>query len=167
MTDTFDTIFDDDVDTLKGRYLTFMIDKEMFGIEIRFVTEIIGLQAITEMPEMPEYIKGIINLRGRIVPLMDVRLRFGKSPKDYDDRTCVIVIDFNGVSIGFIVDSVSEVLTISDADISERPVLGGGDSRGYVKNIGKVTGHVVLLLDCGKLLSSEELGDIGSVISDI
>lgn len=151
-------------DTLHNRFLTFMIDKETFGIEIRYVMEIIGIQAITEMPEMPDYIKGIINLRGRIIPVMDVRLRFRKAPRDYDDRTCVIVTDFDGVWVGLVVDSVSEVLTIDDGEIAERPELSGGDSRGYVRNIGKKDGSVILLLDCGKLISGEELQGLGDIV---
>lgn len=149
-----------DENTLKNRFLTFIIDKEMFGIEIRYVMEIIGIQAITEVPEMPDYIKGVINLRGRIIPVMDIRLRFRKNPREYDDRTCVIVTDFNGIWVGLIVDSVSEVLTINDAEISERPEISSGSSRGYVRNIGKIDGEVILLLDCGKLLSSDELEDV-------
>ena len=164
MEDLFGNISESSEDTLKGRYLTFMIDKETFGIEIRFVMEIIGIQAITEMPEMPEYIKGIINLRGRIIAVMDVRLRFGKSTRDYDDRTCVIVIDFSGISIGLIVDSVSEVLSISDENISERPNISNGESRGFVKNIGKLGSAVILLLDCGKLLSINEFEEIKDAI---
>lgn len=149
-----------DTDTLKNRFLTFIIDKEMFGIEIRYVMEIIGIQAITEIPEMPDYIKGIINLRGRIIPVMDVRLRFRKNAKEYDDRTCVIVTDFNGIWVGLIVDSVSEVLTIDEADISDRPEISNTNCRGYVRNIGKRDGEVILLLDCGKLLTSSELEDV-------
>jgi purine-binding chemotaxis protein CheW len=148
-------------DTQKGRYLTFIIDKETFGIEISYVMEIVGIQAITEMPEMPDYIKGIINLRGRIIPVMDVRIRFGKPIKEYDDRTCVIVIDFNGTSIGLVVDLVTEVLIIPDEEISDRPSLGTSDSRGYVKNIGKVNNMVILLVDCEKLLNAEEFNEIG------
>jgi purine-binding chemotaxis protein CheW len=144
-------------DTQKGRFLTFLIGKEMYGIEIRFVTEIIGIQAITGMPEMPDYVKGIINLRGKIIPVMDVRLRFRKQPREYDDRTCVIVIDFNGVSIGLIVDSVSEVLTIPEQDIAELPSINTNLNNGYVKNIGKVGANVILLIDCEKLISSDEL----------
>ena len=144
-------------DTLKGRFLTFLISKEVYGIEIRFVTEIVSMQAITEMPEMPHYIKGIINLRGIIIPVMDVRLRFGKEPRDYDDRTCVIVIDFNGVSIGLIVDSVSEVLTIPEQDIAQLPGIHMGQSNRFVKSIGKVNANVILLIDCQKLLTGEDL----------
>jgi len=144
-------------DTQKGRYLTFLIGKETYGIEIKYVTEIIGIQAITEMPEMPDYLKGIINLRGKIIPVMDVRLRFGKQPRDYDDRTCVIVVDLNGIYIGLIVDSVSEVLTVPEQDIAELPGLSAGQSGGYIKSIGKIETNVILLIDCEKLLSASEL----------
>ena len=87
-------------DAQKGRFQDFLVGNESFGIEIRYVTEIIGIQSITEMPDMPNFVKGIINLRGRIIPLIDVRLRFGKEPKAYDDRTCVIVVGVNGFSYG-------------------------------------------------------------------
>lgn len=151
-------------DTQKGRFLSFIIGKETYGIEIKYVTEIIGIQAITEMPEMPDYVKGIINLRGVIIPLMDVRLRFSKQPRDYDDRTCVIVIDFNGVSIGLIVDSVSEVITIAEDDIAPLPGLSTGLGNRYVKNIGKIGSDVVLIIDCEKFLSDDELEDISAIL---
>ncbi|MPN39787.1 Chemotaxis protein CheW [bioreactor metagenome] len=109
------------------------------------------------MLEMPDYVKGIINLRGKIIPVMDIRLRFGKPEKDYNDKTCVIVIDLGEVSIGVIVDSVSEVLTIPDEDIVERPGISSRASRGYINNIGKIGEKVVLLIDCDKLLNEEEL----------
>lgn len=159
-----DGVEESDEDTLKGRYLTFLIDKETFGVEIRYVMEIVGIQAITEMPEMPEYIKGIINLRGKIIPVMDIRLRFGRLPREYDDRTCVIVIDFKSTSIGFIVDSVSEVLTIQEEDITDRPIFSAGDSRGYISKIGKAANTVILLLDCGQLLNTEEFVTISNIL---
>lgn len=140
-----------DEDTLKNRFLTFMIDKETYGIEIRHVMEIIGIQDVIEMPEMPDYIKGIINLRGKIIPVLDVRLRFKKKSRNYDDRTCIIVIDFNDVWTGLVVDSVSEVLIIDDIIIS--PNISGNKNQGFVPNIGKRDGSVVLLIDCGKLLN--------------
>jgi len=151
-------------DTQKGRYLTFLIGDEVYGIEIRYVMEIIGIQAITELPEMPEYIKGIINLRGNIIPLLDVRLRFGKEPRKYDDRTCVIVIDVLDVRIGLIVDSVSEVITIPDEDISELPKMGLGPGSRYLKNVGKVGDDVKLLIDCEKLLTERELTDLNNAL---
>ena len=101
-------------DTQKGKYLIFSLGNEFYGIEIKYVTEIIGVQPITEIPELPDYIKGIINLRGKIIPVMDVRIRFKKSPMEYNDRTCVIVIDVKDTSVGLIVDSVSEVLSIEE-----------------------------------------------------
>jgi purine-binding chemotaxis protein CheW len=149
-------IREDTEDTLKGRYLTFLIDREVFGIEIRYVTEIVGIQAITEMPEMPVYMKGIINLRGRIIPVMDVRLRFGKEARAYDDRTCVIVTEYNRISVGFIVDSVSEVLSIPEEEINARPSLGADGSGSFINMIGKAGSAVILLIDCGKLLADGE-----------
>lgn len=150
-------------DTQKGRFLTFIIGKETYGIEIKYVTEIIGIQAITEMPEMPDYIRGIINLRGKIIPVMDIRLRFKKDPRGYDDRTCVIVVDFNGISMGFIVDSVSEVLTIPDQNIAELPNMSSGIGNGFVKNIGKIENSVIMLLNYEKLITADELENLGEM----
>jgi purine-binding chemotaxis protein CheW len=147
-------------DTQKGRFLTFSLGDESYGIEINYVTEIIGIQPITEIPELPGYIKGIINLRGKIIPVMDVRLRFKKEPKEYNDRTCVIVIDIKDVSIGLIVDSVSEVLTIQDEDIVESPKINKDFNNRYIKGIGKIGNDVKLLLDCEKLLTENELEDL-------
>jgi len=146
-------------DTQKGRFLTFPLGEESYGIEIRYVTEIIGMQPITEVPELPDYIQGIINLRGKIIPVMDARIRFKKPFKDYNDRTCVIVIDINDVSIGFIVDSVSEVLSISDEDIVPPPTIQRASHK-YIKGIGKTAGEVKLLLDCQKLLNEDELCEL-------
>lgn len=151
-------------DTQKGRFLTFSLGKESYGIEIKYVTEIIGIQPITKIPELPEYIKGIINLRGKIIPVMDVRLRFKKEPKEYNDRTCVIVIDIKDISIGLIVDSVSEVLTIPEQDIVEPPQMNKGFNNRYIKRIGKVENDVKLLLDCEKLLTEDELENLSEAL---
>jgi purine-binding chemotaxis protein CheW len=151
-------------DTQKGRYLTFALGKEAYGIEIEHVTEIIGIQAITELPELPEYIRGIINLRGKIIPVMDVRLRFKKEFREYNDRTCIIVIDISGISIGLIVDSVAEVLSIDDQDIVEPPKIKSGQQNRYIKNIGKSGNEVKLLLDCGKLLSESEKEELSDAL---
>lgn len=142
-------------DTQKDRYLTFQIHNEVYGIEIRYVTEIIGIQPITVVPELPEYMKGIINLRGKIIPVMDVRVRFKKPEIDYNDRTCVVVIDIGNVSIGLIVDNVSEVLSIPEAEIVAPPDIRNESNR-YIKGIGKVGSDVKLLLDCDKLLNEQE-----------
>lgn len=151
-------------DTQKDRYLTFSLGNESYGIEIKYVTEIIGIQTITEVPELPDYVKGIINLRGKIIPVMDVRTRFKKDQRAYNDRTCVIVVDIMNVTIGLIVDSVSEVLTILQQDVVEPPQMSGLRNK-YIKSIGKVGNDVKLLIDCGKLLSTDELNDLQETIN--
>lgn len=150
-------------DTQKGRYLTFALGKEVYGIEIICVIEIIGIQAITEIPELPEYVKGIINLRGKIIPVMDVRLRFKKEPVNYNDRTCIIVIDIRGTSVGLIVDTVSEVLTIEEENIVPPPVVKSGFQSRFVKGIGKSGNDVKLLLDCEKILNDTEVDELNEL----
>ncbi len=142
-------------DTLKGKHLIFYMGYEMYGIEIRHITEIIGVQPITEIPEMPQYVKGITNLRGKIVPVIDARLRFKKSAREYDGKTCIIIIDIKQISIGLIVDSVSEVLKLEDEDIAPAPTINKTDHK-FVKGIGKVGKSVILLLDCQNLLTDDE-----------
>jgi len=149
-------------DTQKGKFLTFCMGNEFYGIEIKYVTEIIGLQPITEIPEMPTYIKGIINLRGKIIPVMDVRLRFKKPFREYNDRTCIVVIDIREVSIGLIVDSVSEVISIPDEEIVAPPNMAKEGNR-YIKGIGKVGSDVKLLLDSDKLLNETDLETISDL----
>lgn len=144
-------------DTLRGRFLTFLIGSETYGIQIRYVTEIIGMQAFTEMPEMPDYVKGIINLRGKIIPLIDVRIRFKKEAREYDDRTCIIVIDLNGISMGLIVDSVSEVITIPVENIEELAEINAGQNNKYITKVGKIGETVILLLDSEKLISDDDM----------
>ena len=151
-------------DTQKGKFLTFSIGKESYGIEIKFVTEIIGIQDITEVPELPNYVKGIINLRGKIIPVIDVRLRFKKQLKEYNDRTCIVVIDIKEISVGLIVDNVAEVINIDDSNIVPPPDIKTGFHNRYVRGIGKVGNEVKLLLDCGKLLNDEELESLNTII---
>ena len=129
--------------------------KEYYGIEIQRVTEIIGVQPITEVPELPEYIKGIINLRGKIIPVMDVRIRFKKPFKEYNDRTCVVIIDLEEVSIGLIVDGVAEVAIIPETEIVSPPEMDQNSNR-FIKGIGKISTEVKLILDCYQLLNETE-----------
>jgi purine-binding chemotaxis protein CheW len=151
-------------DTQKGKFLTFVIGHEEFGIEIRFVTEIIGgIQMITEVPEVPNYVKGIINLRGKIIPVIDVNLRFKMEAKEYSDRTCIIVIDIDDLSVGLIVDNVAEVLSIADENIVPTPDGRAGFHHRYIKGIGKVGSAVKLLLDCDRLLSDEDMNAISEI----
>lgn len=162
MSDLLETKFDMEEDTQKDRYLTFLISNECFGIEIKYVTEIIGIQSITQVPEQPEFIRGIINLRGKIIPVMDVRLRFKKEMKEYNDRTCIIVVDIDNLPIGLIVDSVVEVITILENDIAEPPKVSNVNNR-YIKSIGKAGNDVKLLLDCEKLLSDNMLEELEEI----
>ncbi len=146
-------------DTQKDKFLIFLLGDGSYGIDIKYVIEIIGMEPITEVPQMPNFIRGVINLRGRIIPVMDVRLKFKKEEKDYDDRTCIIVVDINSISIGLIIDRVVEVLTIEETNISPAPTINGnGDNANkYIKGIGKVGNDVKLLIDCDKLLEEDEL----------
>lgn len=152
-------------DTQKGKFLTFIIGSESYGIEIKYVTEIIGIQPITQVPELPEYIRGIINLRGKIIPVMDVRLRFRKPSREYDDRTCVVVVDIEDITIGLIVDSVSEVLSIPDGEIVPPPDVNKAGNK-YIKGIGKAGNDVKLLLDCNKLLNEEEAENLSKNLTE-
>ena len=149
-------------DTQKGKFLTFSLGKEYYGIDIVYVTEIVGIQPITEVPELPEYIKGIINLRGKIIPVMDARLKFKKPPMDYSDRTCIIVVDIDEISIGLIVDDVCEVLNIPDEDIVPPPNINRAGKK-YIKSVGKSGSTVTLILDCEKLLDEDELESLSKI----
>lgn len=155
-----ETGYDLEEDTQKGKYLTFTVGSEVYGLEIQYITEIIGIQKITQMPELPEYMKGIINLRGKIIPVMDMRIRFKKAPREYNDRTCVIVVEIKGLSVGLIIDSVSEVISIPDQNIVKPPQINNEIGNRYIKGIGKVVNEVKLLIDCEKLFTSYELDDL-------
>jgi len=143
-------------DNLGDRYLTFQLDEEIYGIDLKYVKEIVGMQAITAIPDTPDYIRGIINLRGKIIPVMDVRLRFMKELKEYNERTCVIVVNVDDQSTGLIVDSVSEVISIPESDIVDPPEMGK-EGNNFIKGIGKVGNEVKLLLNCERLLSYKDM----------
>ncbi len=147
-------------DMQKDRYLTFILAEQIFGLEICFVTEIIGLQPITPLPEAPEYVRGVINLRGKIIPVLDVRLKFRMQPEPYNDRTCIIVVNIKDIPVGLIVDHVDEVLTIGREQITPPPEYGSGTQNRYISGIGKAGDHVHLLLDCEKLLREDEIAQL-------
>ena len=151
-----DTEFEEE-DSQLDKYLTFQIGKEVFGIEIKHVTEIVGIQVITEIPDMPEFIRGVINLRGRVIPIVDVRLRFHMPFRDYDDRTCVIVVTHDEHAVGLVVDTVNEVAVIPEQDRCPPPRAGGACSGRFVQAMGKVGDKVKILLDLQKLLDDEGL----------
>jgi purine-binding chemotaxis protein CheW len=147
-------------DTQEGKYLTFHMGDEDYGIEIRYVTEIIGIQRITEVPDMPCFIKGVINLRGKVIPVMDVRARFNLPPREYDERTCIVVVQMNTTSVGLVVDKVNEVADIPPENIEPPPRSTAGGSSEYIQGMGKMGDRVKILLNVGKLLYDSDLDQI-------
>lgn len=145
----------------EGKYLTFSLAGEEYGIGILKVKEIIGMMPITTVPRTPDFIKGVINLRGKVIPVVDLRLKFGMEKMAYTERTCIIVVEIKGavssVLIGIVVDSVSEVLNIKGTDIEDTPVFGTRVNTDYILGMAKVNGTVKILLDIDKVLSEEEL----------
>ena len=148
-------------DTREDQYLIFTIENESYGIPIRYITEIISIVEITQVPELPVYVKGIINLRGEIIPIMDARLRFKMKKKEYDNRTCIIVIEIEEVSFGLVVDDVREVENINGTDLAPPPYISGSEdyAYGFIEAIGKAKGGIRLLIDCRKLLYNNKLDD--------
>jgi purine-binding chemotaxis protein CheW len=144
----------------EGKYLTFTLGQEEYGIGILKVREIIGILEITSVPRTPEHIKGVINLRGKVIPVISLRSKFGFAEEGYTDRTCIIVVEILGntgsIPIGIIVDSVSEVLNISGEDIEPTPNLGSALNTDYILGLAKVKGQVKILLDIDRVLSADE-----------
>lgn len=139
----------------KGQYLIFAVDDEFFGMDINNVTEIISMELITIVPDLPVFIKGVINLRGKVIPVMDVRVRFQKEPKGYSDRTCIIVVEIDGTFMGLIIDEVLEVMTINEEEIMQPPRNGKEKesiTSRYIWGLVKIGEEVRLLIDGRKLL---------------
>ena len=155
---------DEETGTSKAKYLFFNLGDELYGINIMNVTEIIEMERITEIPDMPDYVKGVINLRGKVIPVMDLRLRFNMSEREYDDRTCIVVITDETASLGLIVDTVAEVHALAATDIEETPTFSGAARDHYVEGIGKVGDRVTVLIDARKVLQGEVLQAIQSQI---
>jgi purine-binding chemotaxis protein CheW len=144
----------------EGKYLTFSLADEEFGIGILKIKEIIGMIPITSVPQTPDFVKGVINLRGKVIPVIDLRLRFGVEEIDYTERTCIIVVEIERsrteILIGVVVDSVSEVLNIKDTDIEETPAFGAKVDTEYILGMAKMEGGVKILLDIDQVLSASE-----------
>lgn len=156
--ENFENLYDeDDEDTQKDKYLTFQLGEEEYGVDIRFVTEVVGLQEITSVPDMPEFIKGVINLRGKVIPVMDVRMRFNMEKRAYDDRTCVVVVDIDDTSVGLVVDEVQEVADIPESRIEPPPRVSKATRSRFIMGLGKMEDKVTILLDVRNLLYEEEL----------
>ncbi|MHB8910302.1 MAG: chemotaxis protein CheW [Syntrophales bacterium] len=144
----------------EGKYLTFTLAGEEYGIGILKVKEIIGIMAITTVPQTPSYMKGVINLRGKVIPIVDLRLKFDMEAIDYTEKTCIIVVEVASggqqVMIGILVDSVSEVLNIKGGDIEDTPNFGSHLNTDYILGMAKTGGKVKILLDIDRVLSSDE-----------
>ena len=145
----------------RNKYVTFKSGNEYFGLKIEYVNEIIVYQEITEIPESDDYIKGLINLRGKIIPVIDVRVRFKQEPLEYTDRTCIIIVNVNDIVVGLIVEKIAEVVEIKEEDILPPPsIVIGGDEKvqnKYVYAIGKVGDTVKLLVDPDRILKDEDI----------
>jgi purine-binding chemotaxis protein CheW len=144
----------------EGKYLTFSLGSEEYGLEILKVKEIIGVMNITSVPQTPQYVKGVINLRGKVIPVIDLRLKFGMAAREYSDRTCIIVTDIAGKAgkktvMGIVVDSVSEVLNIKGEEIEDTPTFGVKLETDYILGMAKVKGGVKILLDINKVLTTD------------
>lgn len=142
--------------SLGGKYLTFKLDNEEYGVEILKVREIMGLLDITKVPQTPGFVEGVINLRGKVIPVVDLRAKFGLPRAEYNDQTCIIVVDV-GMMTGIIVDTVSEVDDIPESNIEPPPQIGGAIDTGFILGMGKVKDEVKILLDIAKVLNSEDL----------
>ncbi len=145
----------------EGKYLTFTTAEEEYGIGILKIKEIIGMMTITTVPQTPGFVKGVINLRGKVIPVMDLRARFGMDTIDYTERTCIIVVEIEGnagtIQIGIVVDSVSEVLNIKGEDIEDTPTFGTRLNTDYILGMAKMEGGVKILLDIDRVLSEGEI----------
>jgi len=151
----------------EGKYLTFTLAEEEYGIGILKIKEIIGMMPITSVPQTPEFVKGVINLRGKVIPVIELRLRFGMGKIDYTERTCIIVVEIDSqagtVLIGIVVDSVSEVLNVKGDDIADTPTFGAKLNTEYILGMAKMEGGVKILLDIDQVLSAEELSGLEQV----
>ncbi|MBI9085932.1 MAG: purine-binding chemotaxis protein CheW [Desulfobacterales bacterium] len=144
----------------EGKYLTFTLDNEEYGISILKIKEIIGMMSITPVPRTPEFVKGVINLRGKVIPVVDLRLRFGMEAIDYTERTCIVVVEIAGqagtILMGCVVDSVSEVLNIKAEDVEDTPSFGARLDTSFILGMAKMEGGVKILLEIDRVLNTEE-----------
>ena len=151
-----------------GKYLTFVLGKESYGVAVLKIREIIRMQDITLVPQMPEYIKGVINLRGKIIPVVDLRIKFGLSKAETTERTCIVVVQValqgrSALAMGMVVDAVEEVINIGAADIEETPDFGAKLDTEYILGMAKIKGAVKTLLDIDKVVAAETIENLKQV----
>jgi purine-binding chemotaxis protein CheW len=152
-----------------GKYLIFRLGGEEFGARVLKVREIMGIQEVTPVPHTPVFVKGVINLRGKVIPVIDLRLKFGLPPEEYTARTCIIVVRTqlgeDQLLMGIVVDEVAEVLNLAASDIEETPDFGPGVETPYLLGMAKVKDRVKILLDIDQVLNSQELLGLNSLVS--
>jgi purine-binding chemotaxis protein CheW len=150
----------------EGKYLTFSMQNEEYGISILKIKEIIGMMPVTPVPQTPEYVKGVVNLRGKVIPVVDLRLRFDMEAIDYTERTCIIVVEIESMAglvlIGIVVDAVSEVLNIRGEDIEDTPAFGKGLDTNFILGMAKMEGGVKTLLDIDRVLNHDNLAPLAN-----
>ncbi len=151
----------EDDETGINKYLLYHLGDEIYGIDIAYVLEIVEMQRITEVPDMPSYFKGVFNLRGKVIPAMDLRIRFSMPEREYDDRTCIIVVQIGTSVVGFIVDTVSEVHDIRDENIEPPPGFKSDDKKGkYISGLAKIENNVRIIIDVQRIIEDEDLDSI-------
>jgi len=155
-------------DERAGKYLVFHLGREEFGIQVLKVREIMGVQDITAVPQTPAYVKGVINLRGKVIPVVDLRLKFGLPEAEYTQRTCIIVVqvegEAGGMLMGIVVDGVAEVLNLAPGDIEDTPDFGQGVATPYLLGMAKIKGKVKILLEINQVLTSSELHGLDALV---
>ena len=155
-------------DSRAGKYLVFQLGQEEFGIRVLKVREIMGVQDITAVPQTPAHVKGVINLRGKVIPVVDLRLKFGLPEVEYTQRTCIIVVqvqgDTNSTLMGIVVDGVAEVLNLVAGDIEDTPDFGQGVATPYLLGMAKIKGKVKILLEIDQVLTSQELHGLDTLM---
>ncbi|MGD9330119.1 MAG: chemotaxis protein CheW [Desulfobacterales bacterium] len=151
-------------DALAGKYLTFTLENEEYGIALLKVKEIIGMMPITSVPQTPEYVKGVINLRGKVIPVSDLRLRFAMPMAEYTERTCIIVVEIQGrettIQVGIVVDAVSEVMNIKAEEVEEAPSFGTKVETDFILGMANMDGQVKILLDIDEVLTGEAIAKL-------
>ena len=135
------------------RYLLFQLENEQYGINIDYIVEIIGIQDITHLPGMPRFVRGLINLRGKIIPVVDAREKFGKQKALYNDKTCIVVLQVDEIVVGLVVDTISDVISVNENVLEDAPKIGKIKTNKYISNIAKIDNEVKLLMDCEKLIN--------------
>jgi len=162
MVQTTDAIDGQAVDRA-GKYLTFALAEEEYGLEILKVRELISLCEITSVPRTPHFVKGVINLRGKVIPVVDLRLKFDMEAAEATEQTCIIVVQVNDIEMGILVDRVSEVLDIPGEDIENPPSFGASVDTDFIRGMGKAGGRVAILLDISKVLTDDDMSDMASI----